>query len=568
MANGWGGKRVGAGRPSETKAANDDTRNAKSAARAKTAKSEEGAPSRVIKVRREAVARAHAGGSARRKQRNRSQTPPAVIQNPFKPYAPADGVLPKDHKLAMDSSLPAGITWAGNAFIAGAITYAATTFLGYPVLAEMAQRPEYRKMSERLATEMTRRFIKLKSKSNDDKGKSDQIKELEDFMEELQFHRIFTELAVQDGFFGRSHLYLDTGDTDDPDELKNPIGDGRSELSKSKVKKGSLRALRTVEPVWCYPATYNASDPLAPDWFKPEVWFAMGKRVHHTRLLQFIGRPVSDLLKPTYAFGGLSLTQIAQPYVDNFLRNRDSVSDLLDNFSKNGIKTDLMAQLSPSAGTGATGYTLGSQAADDLMNRLDLYTETSDSRGIMALDKEEEFFQYNTPLGTTDMLLAQSMEMLCFVSGMPVVVLLGLTPHGLNASSEGEVRAFEDWVDAFRRFFYGNGIKRVLNFMQLSLWGGVDEDIVYEWEPLHALDEKEEEEVQKSKADRAVAYIQEGVLHPEEERRRLARDPGSGYNDIDVEDVPEIPPDEDEALNGLFDKRPAPALQREGTDET
>ena len=40
----------------------------------------------------------------------------------------------------------------------------------------------------------------------------------------------------------------------------------------------------------------------------------MGRQVHTSRILTFIGRPVPDLLKPAYSFGGLSLVQLG--YVD------------------------------------------------------------------------------------------------------------------------------------------------------------------------------------------------------------------------------------------------------------
>ena len=48
----------------------------------------------------------------------------------------------------------------------------------------------------------------------------------------------------------------------------------------------------------------------------------------------------------------------------------------------------------------------------------------------------------SAPLGTLDALQAQSQEQLASVSGIPLVELLGITPAGLNASSEGELKAY------------------------------------------------------------------------------------------------------------------------------
>jgi hypothetical protein len=48
----------------------------------------------------------------------------------------------------------------------------------------------------------------------------------------------------------------------------------------------------------------------------------MSREVHRSRLLTFIGRELPDILKPAYAFGGLSMSQMLKPYVDNRLRSR------------------------------------------------------------------------------------------------------------------------------------------------------------------------------------------------------------------------------------------------------
>jgi len=56
--------------------------------------------------------------------------------------------------------------------------------------------------------------------------------------------------------------------------------------------------------------TTTATTPSEADWYRPSEWFVMGKQIHATRLLTFVGREVPDILKPAYSFGGLSMTQI------------------------------------------------------------------------------------------------------------------------------------------------------------------------------------------------------------------------------------------------------------------
>jgi hypothetical protein len=93
----------------------------------------------------------------------------------------------------------------------------------------------------------------------------------------LGVRKAFQKVMESDGFFGRAHLYLDTGVTNDDDELRMDLGDGRNLLSKQKVgsdKSGKSQRLIRVLPVeatWCYPTGMIQSIPSAqtgigPSW--------------------------------------------------------------------------------------------------------------------------------------------------------------------------------------------------------------------------------------------------------------------------------------------------------------
>lgn len=453
--------------------------------------------------------------------------------NPFAPARHPPSVASKEVVAAMDSATSPEVNWAAASnSVAGSITEG-LVFLGYAYLAELAQRAEYRRIVERLATEMTRKWIRITSTTTDGADNTDKIKKINEEFDRLQVRDRFKEGAEQDGYFGRAHIYFDFGNTDDSAELLTPIGDGRNEISKSKVnKERPLVRLKSVEPVWVYPVNYNSDDPLAADWYKPSVWYVQKRAVHASRLLTFVGREVPDLLKPAYSFGGLPLTQMAKPYVDNWLRTRQSVSDLVHSFSVSGIKTNLASLLS--------------MGGTELFDRADFFNNMRDNRGLQLLDKDtEEFFNVSVPLGTLDKLQAQSQEQMASVCGIPIVILLGITPAGLNASSEGELQAFYEWVLAYQQALFAPNLRRVLDFVQLSLFGQVDPSIGFQFEPLQQLTKKELAEVRKLEAETDVILVDGNILSTMEARERIASDPESAYSGIEASDVPE-PIDEGE----------------------
>lgn len=409
--------------------------------------------------------------------------------------------FPKDVKpssaLAMDEAFDtsSALAWASQAYATSAFADG-VAFLGYPTLAAMAQRPEYRKMVETLATEMTRRFIRVTAKGSGDK--SERIDAINADLKRFKIRDLFRRATEIDGFFGRSHIFIDLG-TDDPEEMKTPIGTGRDAVSKGKIAKGSLRGFRIIEPVWCYPGEYDTSNPLSPNWYRPAQWLVQGKSAHRSRLLTIVSREVPDLLKPAYAFGGLSLTQMAKPYVENWIRTRQSVSDLVAKFSKRGFKMPLSEALAAGAG-------------DNLFNRVDLFNALSDNFGAMILNTDEEYFEVSTPLGSLDKLQAQSQEQMACVPGIPLVKLLGVTPAGLNASADGEIRVFYDAIGAKQEDDLRDPLTTVIDIIQLNRFGDVDEDIDFVFEPLWQMSDKEKAEVATATATAVSAIEGSGII--------------------------------------------------------
>ena len=433
------------------------------------------------------------------------------------PAAPSPPGVPKGARMAMDDAMAPFFQYADTSYYGEGVTWP-----GFPYLAELTQRPEYRMITEVRAKEMTRKGFELTYTGEDETKAEDRLAELERGCEDFRVNDRLRIFAEHDGFFGGAQIYIDTGDTDKPDELAAPLL-----IKKEKIPKGKLSGFINIEPMWSYPGTYNSTDPLKPNYFKPDQWYVNGKTVHRTRLLTGISREMPDILKPAYSFRGLSLSQMAKPYVDNWLRTRQSVSDLLHSFSIIVLASNLGGQL-------------GGDPWNTIYARVDEFNALRDNRGAFVVDKEtEEMVNLAVPLGTLDALQAQAQEQMASVSQTPLVKLLGITPSGLNASSDGEIRVFYDTISALQEHLFGHALRTMLDCIQLHLWGEIDEDIGFKFVPLWQLDEAAEASVRKSNADTDAVYIEAGVLSPEDVRGMLVADKDSPYAGLDPDDLPE-----------------------------
>jgi len=116
---------------------------------------------------------------------------------------------------------------------------------------------------------------------------------------------------------------------------------------------------------------------------------------------------------------------------------------------------------------------------------------------------------------------------------IPLIKLLGITPSGLNSSSDSEIRVFYDYVHAMQEALFTDPLEIILKVIQLDLFGEIDSNITFDYEPLYALDGEALARVRKSDADTAQVLIHGGVISAGEERLRLVGDPNSGYQGLD-----------------------------------
>lgn len=383
------------------------------------------------------------------------------------------------------------------------------SFLGFPFLSELTQITEYRTPAESLSTEMTRRWVELNNKGKRDLKQK--IKEIEERMEALKVRDLFRQCALKTEWFGRAHLAINIKGQDD---------DRKRQLPLTKIGKGELLGFACIEPYWLTPYSWNATNARAPDFYKPQSWFELGKKTHATRYCTFIFREVPDLLKPAYDFAGISMIQLMMPYVNRWLRTAKSVNDLINIFSIVTLTTDLQSLLAKPA---------------EFVKRLQTFTQARDNRGLMVVQnaEKEKLEMQNVPLGSLDKLQAQAQEHMATPGRMPLIKFFGITPTGLNTTSEGEFQSWYDYAHAMQELGFSPHYQRVLELVQMDLYGEVDDDITHKWLSLYEPQGKELADIRKADADRDAVYITNNVVAPDEVREKLQKDPDSGYNGLE-----------------------------------
>ena len=447
----------------------------------------------------------------------------------LKPYVFPVGTLPDG--VAMDSCGPntAAALWANSSV---SMYNEGLGFFGYPYLAQLNQRAEYRHACEIWAEHAVRKWIKVTGVTDETKKAA-----IEAELRRLNVRDVFQEWMIQDQMFGRGQIFLDFGDADRPNELKVPL-----RVTPAKINdKRPLRALTVVEPMWSSPGMYVTNNPLRADFYCPQAWFVYGRTVHTSRMLTIVSRPVSDMLKPAYAFGGIALTQMMAPYVDNWLTTREATSDMINTYSTMVLSADMGDALSGGSGS-------------DIYSRADMFVQTRDNRGLMIVNEgTETLTNVAVPLSGLPELQSQTQEHLASVARIPLSIYLQITPTGLNATSDGEIRNFYADVHGYQEKNVRPALHRIFEIVQLGLFGAIDPAIGFEFIPLWELSEKEQAETRKIEAETDATYIDAGVVSNDEARERLADDENGAYSGVNLSG-PAPEPEPDEPVGGKVDE--------------
>ena len=395
------------------------------------------------------------------------------------------------------------------------------SFLGYPALQDIAQNGLIRACIETVADDMTRDFGKIKSEEPD---KAEIVVAMNNALEQFHIRDVLHEVAEKVGYFGGCLVYIDTGANDV--KLQTPLNMG--EYSK---ELRNLKAFRVIDPINVYPGAYNSVEPLKADFFRPEHWYVMGKRVHASRLIRFVANEVPQLLKPVYNFFGIAQAQLLWDYVMHFAECRVATANIAKKYSVTVFKTNMSATLMDGAGT------------DQINNRIRLIARYQDNNSITAIDKDnEDIVKIETPIGGLTDITKQGLEFLAALNRTPAVKLLGISPSGFNATGESDLRNYNDHISSQQEKVFGHGLKTIIDCIHVFLFGKTNKGLIFEWAELGEEDQAAMANTQKVKADTMAVLLDRSVISPEEARQAVASDPDNPLSFIDPAEVPEGEP--------------------------
>jgi phage-related protein (TIGR01555 family) len=261
----------------------------------------------------------------------------------------------------------------------------------------------------------------------------------------------------------------------------------------------SVDFLEVFDPRFAMPDGIHINDP--EHW---RLWGVEGgnARVHRSRILRFGGAHTDDLSRRGNKGWDYSILQALLKDIQAFDEAFHSAHIMLGDASQAVIKLKGLLAM------------LAGKKQEDLRTRAALLDMSRSVARALFLDEGEDFQKIATVFSGVADVLSMSAKKLSAATGIPVAVLLGESPAGLQATGAIDIRIFYDKVKASRKRTLDRPLKGLLRLIARTMGYAGDVDI--EWPSLWQSSPKEEADERLVIAQSDKIYEDMGAYTPEQ----------------------------------------------------
>lgn len=285
-------------------------------------------------------------------------------------------------------------------------------------------------------------------------------------------------------------------------------------LEEARVR--SVRFLHVLDRRYLIPDRYF-NDPLNDEDFgQPEVYMIVPRhggsnlRVHRSRLIIFGGAHTDE--EERDRLGGWDHSVLTAIYP--VLRQFDAVWQAAEHLMSDASQAVFKIQ-------GLMSMIAGGQK-DVLQTRMQLVDMSRSVARALLLDADagEEFSRESSSFTDAQAMLDKFMLRLASAAEVPVTILMGQSPAGMNATGESDFRWFYDSIATAQENELLPQLERLVRVVMLAkdgpTRGNVPEGWAIKFAPLWQPTPVEQAELEKKHAEKDALYVNAGVILPEE----------------------------------------------------
>lgn len=307
-------------------------------------------------------------------------------------------------------------------------------------------------------------------------------------------------------------------------------------LNYDEIMPGSFKGL-IIGDRWSgiTPSNETIEDVTSPEFGLPEYyeWHSdngESTRVHHTRILRFIGRELPLIERYSELHWGASEVEV----IFDELKKRDNTSwNIAQLVFMANLRVLKMNDLGELLAIGDT------QAQTELYNTLTSQNELMNNMSLQVMDKDDEFQNYQYSFGGLSDIYQNFMLDIAGAAEIPVTKLFGRSPAGLSATGESDMQNYYDMIGLKQSSQLEPALDKLMPIMVMSEFGYIPDDFDYEFNPLAERSEDELAEIVNKKVTAINDVFNSGIITQQmalKELKEMSTDTGM-FTNITEEDI-------------------------------
>lgn len=285
------------------------------------------------------------------------------------------------------------------------------------------------------------------------------------------------------------------------------IGTRDKDLSKplnvQAIRKGDLRYLHVMDRWRVSPAGSLCMDLDSPNFGMPEFYMLAESsvRVHHSRVLRFNGQKL-----PYFAWRSNAMWDDSElQHVLDSLTNCDTAT--------RGIATMLFeANVDVVKAEGLADVLARKDGEAILTKRFQIAGMLKSFNRMLLLDGTESYEKKSNSFANLDKIIQQFMVDVSGAADIPMTRLFGQAAGGLNATGDNDVRNYYDMVSGKQETEVRPQLEYLDEVLVRSTLGFMPDDYRFDFNSLWQVSDTEQANIEKTRADRDVAYLNAGVV--------------------------------------------------------
>lgn len=297
------------------------------------------------------------------------------------------------------------------------------------------------------------------------------------------------------------------------------------EYDPSMIEPKSFKGFAVLDPHWL---TYefddeSANDPVSPFFYIP-TWVRTSKhKIHRSWIIRVINSEVPDILKPTYYFGGLSLTQM--------IYERVWCADKLANEAPLLAMTKRLL-----IADGNLEQMIGDPRHTNIFFKAINYFR--DNFSIFVKKPSSNVTQLDTSLADLTPLTMAQYQLVAAIAQIPVTKLLKNVPSGLQSTGDYE---WDDYAQSLKAIQQNDYTPLCRMFYQLYVASNYpdrkDISLDIEWNPIDIPKESEIFQMTSQVSQSVSALLGNSLITVSEARSMLRRTNLPAFQSL----TPEVP---------------------------